>query len=277
MRKNDLILNPYFIIGLILLILNDSYLKWEFHNTLTGKLSDFGGILIFPMFLTYLNKRFANYSSLIVGLFFIFWKSPLATPFLDLINLNKVIVFSRVIDYSDYLALSVLPFSNYLIKKQLNERERLDITKRIRILRPIMLIGAFFTFTATSMVRFEMPEGTVYIGKDYSVNIPKDSVLAKIEQLGYDWSFVNDTLSNPWNQGYYQVGNISMQKYQYVVDTIKNVKFDLIEINQNKTKINLINVTLNKPGNIQSWKYLKRLSKDYRGYLKDNFIKEIDK
>ena len=276
MRKKDLIVNPYFIIGLIILILNDSYLKWEFNNTVTGKLSDFAGLLIFPMFLTFINKRFAKHSSLIVGIFFILWKSPLINPFLDFINLNKVIEFNRVIDYSDYLALTVLPFSHFLIKKKLDGNKRHFNSDMIKILRPIMLIGAFFAFSATSMVRYEMPQGTIYIGKDYSVNLPKDSVLAKIEQLGYNWTFVNDTLSNPWKQGYYQIENLSMQKYEYVVDTIKNVKFDLIEINPNKTKINLINVTLNKPGNVQNWKYLKRFSKDYKGYLRDNFIKEID-
>jgi len=39
-----------FVICLGLLLLNDFYLKFEYHNWLTGKLSDFCGLFIFPVF-----------------------------------------------------------------------------------------------------------------------------------------------------------------------------------------------------------------------------------
>jgi len=47
MKRKDLVLNSYFVIGLIVLILNDFYLKYEYGNFVTGKLSDFAGLLIF--------------------------------------------------------------------------------------------------------------------------------------------------------------------------------------------------------------------------------------
>ena len=47
MKKKDLILNPYFIIGLSVLLLNDFYLKAAYGNFVTGKLSDFAGLPIF--------------------------------------------------------------------------------------------------------------------------------------------------------------------------------------------------------------------------------------
>jgi len=40
MKRKDLILNSYFVIGLTVLILNDFYLKYEYGNFVTGKLSD---------------------------------------------------------------------------------------------------------------------------------------------------------------------------------------------------------------------------------------------
>ena len=49
--------NLVFIIGLIVLLTNDHYLKLEYSNWLTGKLSDFIGVLILPMVLTYLFPR----------------------------------------------------------------------------------------------------------------------------------------------------------------------------------------------------------------------------
>ena len=41
---------PLFIAGLITLLMNDFYLKYAFSNVLTGKLSDFAGLFIFPFF-----------------------------------------------------------------------------------------------------------------------------------------------------------------------------------------------------------------------------------
>ncbi|MBQ0740775.1 hypothetical protein J9332_41515, partial [Aquimarina celericrescens] len=44
--------NPIFLISLGGLILNDWFLKAFFHNTITGKLSDFAGLIAFPFFLS---------------------------------------------------------------------------------------------------------------------------------------------------------------------------------------------------------------------------------
>jgi hypothetical protein len=41
--NKNLLFNPLFIIGLPVLLINDHYLKWMFHNWATGKLSDFAG------------------------------------------------------------------------------------------------------------------------------------------------------------------------------------------------------------------------------------------
>lgn len=45
------LLSPYVIFSGILLALNDHYLKVHFPNELTGKLSDFAGVFLFPIFL----------------------------------------------------------------------------------------------------------------------------------------------------------------------------------------------------------------------------------
>ncbi len=38
--KQSLLLHPFFIASVLLLLLNDFYLKYAYHNLLTGKLSD---------------------------------------------------------------------------------------------------------------------------------------------------------------------------------------------------------------------------------------------
>lgn len=44
------LLSVGFIAGLLLLLLNDFYLKANFGNAFTGKLSDVAGLFIFPLF-----------------------------------------------------------------------------------------------------------------------------------------------------------------------------------------------------------------------------------
>jgi len=59
MKRNlDVLVSPAFLLGLFLLLLNDYFLKAVFHNWFTGKLSDFAGLFIFPLFWTALFPRY---------------------------------------------------------------------------------------------------------------------------------------------------------------------------------------------------------------------------
>ena len=60
-----------------------------------------------------------------------------------------------------------------------------------------------------------------------------------------------------------------------IMDTIASVKYELEAINPNKTKLTIINVTLSKEGNIQNWRTLKYLSKEYSKWLKENLIEKV--
>lgn len=50
-RPGDGLLHPAVLSAIAVLVLNDHVLKAAFHNPLTGKLSDFAGLLFFPLFL----------------------------------------------------------------------------------------------------------------------------------------------------------------------------------------------------------------------------------
>ena len=55
------ILHPLCLLSVFLLGLNDHYLKWEHPSYLTGKLSDFAGLVFFPLLLEYgLKNRTAS-------------------------------------------------------------------------------------------------------------------------------------------------------------------------------------------------------------------------
>ena len=277
MKKKDLILNPIFLIGLLLLMINDFYLKSAFSNYLTGKISDFTGLLIFPMFIAALVPRVKKSISIIIGLSFIIWKSPVLNPLIDLINTTIPFKINRVIDYSDFIALGVLPFSHFLINND-KDSFKINFNKFEYVTRLIIGIVSIFAFCSTSMIRSEMPKGTVYIGESYNIRMSKDSITYCLNRLGYKCDFIEISTQNYWDKGYYQINNI-IQTYNdsIIQDTILNVKFSLLELKPNKTKITLINVTLSEDGNIQNWRYLKALSKQYDIWLKNNLIEKIKK
>ena len=114
--KSKYLLNAVFIGGLFVLILNDHVLKTAFGNGLTGKLSDVAGLLIFPLFLKFVFSASDRAVVTATLLGFLYWKSPFSQPFIDLYNSVTLLPVARVVDYTDYFALLVLPLSYYVLK-----------------------------------------------------------------------------------------------------------------------------------------------------------------
>lgn len=104
-KKLSIFWSKGFIIGLLILLLNDHILKAEFHNWITGKLSDAAGLFIFPLFFAAFFAKYKKHIYWIITIGFIWWKSPLSNEFIELLNLY------RVLDYTDLLALLILPLS----------------------------------------------------------------------------------------------------------------------------------------------------------------------
>jgi hypothetical protein len=99
--------NIHFVICLAILLLNDFYLKAEFHNWLTGKLSDFCGLFAFASFWSALFPQRKVLICIATGLLFVIWKSSYSQTFIDLFNEN-VYTIDRVIDVTDLIALPIL-------------------------------------------------------------------------------------------------------------------------------------------------------------------------
>lgn len=111
------LLNYIFLFCLIMLIVNDHYLKCEYSNWFTGKLSDIVGIIMVPLLLTWLFPAIKERSIIISAALFIFWKSPFSQSAIDLYNQYTFIQTSRVVDYTDLLVLLLLPIPWVLIKR----------------------------------------------------------------------------------------------------------------------------------------------------------------
>lgn len=106
-------LSPGFLLAIFLLVLNDHVLKQLFHNGLTGKLSDFVGLFAFAVFwLAVLPRCLSKGVPIVVALLFVVWKTELAEPILSLIDGRLPWAVDRVVDWSDFFALAILPVAS---------------------------------------------------------------------------------------------------------------------------------------------------------------------
>jgi hypothetical protein len=148
--------NPYFLLALVILLTNDFYLKYEFHNWITGKLSDVAGLFVFACFWTVVMPSQKKTVYLLTALGFVFWKSTYSEPFINFFSKN-VYSINRTIDVSDLFALLVLPASYRVTLEGWSKRKIVSI--------PIGLI-TIFSFCATSAPRptqiFDSPEYVLF-------------------------------------------------------------------------------------------------------------------
>jgi len=99
------------VTSLLVLLLNDWYLKQAYGNWLTGKLSDFAGIMLLSLVLFALAPLRIRASALMVCMLFTFWKSEYSEPLIAAVQSAGVTQFGRVVDYTDLVALAMVPLS----------------------------------------------------------------------------------------------------------------------------------------------------------------------
>jgi hypothetical protein len=170
--------NPAFIAAVFILILNDWYLKQTFHNDLTGKMSDFAGLFAFPFLLAALLPRKVTGVYVLTFLLFILWKSVFIQPLIDGLNALGIPVH-RTVDYSDYIALLVLPFSHYIFNRS-----------TAYSLKPALL-NTTVVIASVSFMATTMPPGTYTtfndVNKTYTFNCSKRELVSRINTLQIDY------------------------------------------------------------------------------------------
>ncbi|WP_194778631.1 hypothetical protein [Pararhodonellum marinum] len=280
--KKNYILHPVFIICLLILISNDFYLKANFGNGLTGKLSDFAGLIVFSIFIAFLVPITKKWISLVTGILFIIWKTPFVTPFIEIFNKTFPFQIQRVVDYSDFWALLCLPIAHILLNK--NNDINFNSSKILHLGKIAISSVSFFAICATSIIPpVEVPRGTVYIGKEYTIRKSKNEIIQMIESLGYNVDYfenLDEGKSIKTHRSrkipYYQTDNIIIyDETLNPIDTVLNVKYTMYEPKENRTIIKIINVTLSEDGNIQRWQTLKYLRKEYKRMIEKQVIKKI--
>ncbi len=101
-----------FIVSICLLLLNDLYLKYSYHNWLTGKLSDFAGLFAFPFFWSCVFPRKIKIIYISTAVLFIFWKSEISQPVIEFFQ-SFGLPINRTVDNTDLIALIILPLSYF--------------------------------------------------------------------------------------------------------------------------------------------------------------------
>src|SRR2546421_8453980 len=101
--------SPGFIVALAILLANDLWWKAAYGNWLTGKLSDFAGLFVVVVLATAFRPAYGRATGLAIAVAFVLWKSPLSQPLIDGWNAVAPYRIARVVDYTDLLALAVIP------------------------------------------------------------------------------------------------------------------------------------------------------------------------
>jgi hypothetical protein len=165
--------SPLLMAAVAVLVLNDWVLKPAFHNALTGKLSDVAGVAAFALFWAALFPRHRLHAFLMTAAGFVVWKSPASQPLIDAWNALGLGAIGRVVDWTDLLALTVLP----LVYRY--DPRPIAIPRLRRVTGPAVALACVLAFGATSRVR-----PLVYLaGEQYTFDLPPDSVLQRMYDL----------------------------------------------------------------------------------------------
>lgn len=181
-----------FILALTILLLNDFYFKIYYGNWLTGKLSDFAGLFVFPLFWTILFPKLKDKIYFATAIIFIYWKTVYSETLLEIINQLSIIKLNRVVDLTDLLALLILPFSYSYHQKG---------NKNFITINPIFIvILTSFSFIATSY------DSEIEYKNEYTFDFPIDTLKTKIYYL--------KTISNQYEK----------EKENYILDSTGKYK-----------------------------------------------------
>lgn len=176
------------------------------------------------------------------ALFFIWWKSPLSQSSIDWYNSWAFIPITRVVDYTDYLALLVLwPLFHWVRRGYHISCERVQF----RLSNVIVLSITMLAFSATSPppeFYYSFSDGNVsFYGAKYRVKGSKTAILTDISTMAdapvyEDVTLRDSLLQERWLQ-FHLEGQDSVffiiPKVIFDRDTFRDVQFGLMPRNKN--------------------------------------------
>lgn len=235
-RNRYYVLNYIFIVCVLILLVNDHYIKFNYTGWLSGKLSDVVGIIILPLILAYIFPKLDKAAVALSAVLFLFWKSEFSQGLIDFYNQYSFIGTSRVIDYSDLLVFVFLPFPYYIIK-HINRLDRI----KIKQINPIaVLIPSFAVLIATA------PPARYYYNKTNAdltcynctirVNYTQHEILEKLKEQNIVFDSITpleeSRLTQNQEVNFYKLNRLIIEK-----DTLRDLEFTMRTFKNGKTKI----------------------------------------
>jgi hypothetical protein len=253
-RNLKILTSIWFLLGLTILLLNDFVLKGLYGNWLTGKLSDFAGLFIFPLFWTTLLPRHKNKIFWLTGLLFIFWKSSLSQILIDTWNDIRILNLQRTVDFSDLIALTILPIA-YTLEKNKDNLRLLKLSPSI----PIAI--SVFAFMATSEGG---PQPKVYYFQYYQIQETQQTIIKRLEDAGQEKCLDSDNKKlSPFKFCRLFIKN----------DTVKFIDIDVYETKSGQTAIQLNSIKYDE--DIFNQKNGDNLDSTRKKILKNIFEREV--
>lgn len=166
--------HPIFIICVLTLILNDWCFKTTFHNSITGKLSDFAGLFAFPFLLSTLFPSRTLKIHICTGLLFIVWKSKFSQPIIDIINEFRLPV-SRTVDITDNIALLSILLSYLTLKVPF-------VLNLKPLFQKTLIVVSCLSFMATTLPPHEYRK-FVKIDKVYDFSFSKRELVSRLNMV----------------------------------------------------------------------------------------------
>lgn len=180
------LVDPLFLMALALLLLNDLVWKAAFHNSITGKLSDFAGLYAFVWVGLCLLPRSKKWLPWLVGILFCWWKSTFSQLAIDAWNGLDLWRIDRVVDMWDCLALVVLPLAVWKFGRKQIQPWQVALPLAVPCLVAVVSI---FAFVAT-VIKQEL----LYNDK-YPLKSPLQSVVDALNQIDKADGDLNPELS----------------------------------------------------------------------------------
>lgn len=193
--KLYLLQSPLFLLGLVILIVNDHVWKYSFPGPITGILSDISGLFIFPIFWGAIFPRYPKIIYLLTALGFVFWNSIWSEPLVMFLRHTLSLSVGRTVDPLDFPALLVLPLSYLYFRNS---------EKPVRLLVPvnmILLISGIAFSATTCHYKFLIGPLEIYHDKTYNFGVPKDNLerelKAVVKNRGGETRIINGLNDDP--------------------------------------------------------------------------------
>ncbi|OBU86335.1 hypothetical protein [Chromobacterium subtsugae] len=211
-----------FLIALCLLLANDWWLKAAHPGWLSGKLSDFAGLALAGIVLLAAWPR--RFGEICAGLAaaWLWWKSACSSSAIETFNALAPYRIGRTVDYSDLLALAVLPLCRLAVVRR--KRLALSAPAARRWLAPPLALAAVLA-CAASAVPYSQQYGVR--SRASAARMDRVKVVEALNAVAAQYQLRCESCDPALDKGVYEGGGKHSVLLRYQFSSNQEVRFDI--------------------------------------------------